>query len=51
MRCVVAKLFRLGAIQLRVGADLVGNVDEACDRIRTAAALGANVVCLPELFR
>ncbi len=32
-------------------ADTAANLDKAADRVREAARAGANVVCLPELFR
>jgi N-carbamoylputrescine amidase len=43
--------FRIGLVQLRVGADPAANIDAAIARIREGAARGAEVVCLPELFR
>ena len=43
--------FRVGLVQLRVGADPAANIDAAIARIREAAARGAEIVCLPELFR
>ncbi len=33
------------------GVDTAENLDKAADRVREAARAGANVVCLPELFR
>jgi N-carbamoylputrescine amidase len=38
-------------LQLRVGADPAANIDAAIARIREGAARGAEIVCLPELFR
>jgi N-carbamoylputrescine amidase len=43
--------FRVGLVQLRVGADPTANIDAAIARIREGAARGAEIVCLPELFR
>jgi N-carbamoylputrescine amidase len=43
--------FRVGLVQMRVGSDPAGNLEAAIARIREGAAGGAQVVCLPELFR
>jgi N-carbamoylputrescine amidase len=43
--------FRVGLVQLRIGADPAANIDAAIARIREGAARGAEIVCLPELFR
>ncbi|MGB7984574.1 MAG: carbon-nitrogen hydrolase [Terracidiphilus sp.] len=43
--------FNVGLVQMRMGADPELNFVSALTRIREAARLGANVVCLPELFR
>jgi N-carbamoylputrescine amidase len=40
----------LGLPQLRCGADPARNLELAVDRIRDAAARGAQIVCTPELF-
>ncbi|MFH0901648.1 MAG: carbon-nitrogen hydrolase [Pseudomonadota bacterium] len=42
---------RLGLIQMQVGADSRENLRAAEQGIRAAAADGADIVCLPELFR
>ena len=42
--------FRLGLIQLAVGANKAANVQRACDKVREAAANGAKVISLPECF-
>ena len=42
---------RIALIQMSCGADTAANLDKAADRIREAARAGANVICLPELFR
>lgn len=43
--------FRLGLVQMRCSTDPAANVRVAEERVRDAAAQGAQVVCLPELFR
>jgi len=43
--------FGVGLVQMRVGADPAENLAAAIERVREAAARGAQVVCLPELFR
>src|SRR5664280_3678502 len=43
--------YKVGLVQMRMGADPEANFASAIERIREAARLGANVVCLPELFR
>ena len=46
-----SRKFNVGLVQMRMGADPKANFAAAVERIREAARLGANVVCLPELFR
>jgi N-carbamoylputrescine amidase len=41
----------LGLIQMQMSADVEHNFARALERIREAARQGAEVVCLPELFR
>ena len=41
---------QLGLVQLRCTADTQKNLAQALDGIRAAAAQGAEIVCLPELF-
>ncbi len=41
----------LGIVQMRCGPDPDANLAHACDMVREAARQGANVICLPELFR
>jgi N-carbamoylputrescine amidase len=41
----------VGLVQMSMGADASDNVRKAAARVRDAAAKGANVVCLPELYR
>jgi N-carbamoylputrescine amidase len=43
--------FRIGLVQMRCGRDPETNLDTAVARVREAAREGAEVVCLPELFR
>ena len=43
--------YTVGLVQMRMGADPEANFASAVEHIREAARLGANVVCLPELFR
>jgi N-carbamoylputrescine amidase len=43
--------FNVGLVQMRMGADPEANFAAAVENIREAARLGANIVCLPELFR
>jgi N-carbamoylputrescine amidase len=42
--------FTLGLIQMRCSDDPSDNLRRACDFLRQAAAQGATVACLPELF-
>ena len=42
---------RVALIQMSMSADPAANLDKAADRIREAARAGAQLVCLPELFR
>ena len=41
----------LGLVQMRCSTDPDDNLRRACEGLREAAARGATVVCLPELFR
>jgi N-carbamoylputrescine amidase len=41
---------RLGLVQMRCGADPADNRVRALEKIRAAAAAGAQIVCLPELY-
>ncbi len=43
--------FRVGLVQMSCGPDPDANLEKAVDRVRSAAREGADVVCLPELFR
>src|SRR5947209_7716037 len=43
--------FTVGLIQMRCVADLEANLENAISGIRKAAQAGAQIICLPELFR
>ena len=43
--------FRVGLVQMRCTSDPAENLERAVARVREAAQRGAQVVCLPELFR
>jgi N-carbamoylputrescine amidase len=43
--------FTIGLVQMRCGPEPEANLDTACARLREAAAAGAQITCLPELFR
>jgi N-carbamoylputrescine amidase len=44
-------VFTLGLVQMRCLSDPAANLERAAAKIREAAARGAEIVCLPELFR
>ncbi len=46
-----ARKYAIALIQMRMGPDPEANFASALERIREAAGMGANIVCLPELFR
>jgi len=46
-----ARKYTVALVQMRMGPDPEANFVAAVRHIREAAALGANIVCLPELFR
>src|SRR6201995_3189115 len=46
-----ARKYKGGLTQMSMGPDPEANFQKALTRIREAAAQGANVICLPELFR
>ncbi len=46
-----ARKFTIALVQMRMGADPEANFDSALGHIREAARRGAQIVCLPELFR
>jgi N-carbamoylputrescine amidase len=43
--------FRVGLVQMRCSSDPDENLKGAASRVREAASRGAQVICLPELFR
>jgi N-carbamoylputrescine amidase len=43
--------FKVALVQMAMSPDPARNLNHAVDRIKEAAAAGADVVCLPELFR
>jgi N-carbamoylputrescine amidase len=43
--------FVVGLVQMRMTADPAANLETAITRVREAAARGARLICLPELFR
>jgi len=45
------KRFPVGLVQMAVSGDPGENLEKGVDRVREAARRGAEVVCLPELFR
>jgi N-carbamoylputrescine amidase len=45
------KLVRVGVVQMRCSDDPAANTDKAVEMAREAIDHGADVVCLPELFR
>jgi N-carbamoylputrescine amidase len=46
-----ARKYTVGLVQMRMGVDPEANFASAVEHIRKAAQLGANIVCLPELFQ
>ncbi|HEX4036966.1 MAG TPA: carbon-nitrogen hydrolase [Acidobacteriaceae bacterium] len=45
------RTFRVGLVQMSCGPDPDANLEKAAERVREAAHAGAEVICLPELFR
>lgn len=43
--------FNVGLLQLQIGENLEANVIHAVEAVREAAQKGANVICLPEIYR
>jgi len=43
--------YKVGLVQMSMGPDPEANLSAALERVREAARRGAQVVCLPELFR
>jgi N-carbamoylputrescine amidase len=46
----MADKFTIGLVQMRSSADTAENLDRAIGKVRDAAAQGAQIICLPELF-
>ncbi|MGD0735769.1 MAG: carbon-nitrogen hydrolase [Terracidiphilus sp.] len=46
-----ARKYKVGLVQMSMGADPEENLAAAVRHVEEAARLGANIVCLPELFR
>ena len=42
---------KIALIQMSCEPDTAANLEKAADRVIEAASLGANIICLPELFR
>lgn len=51
MNPVTSAKFRVGLVQMSCAPDPQANLDRAMEKIREAAARGAQIVCLQELFR
>jgi N-carbamoylputrescine amidase len=47
----LAEKFRVALVQMSAGPDPDKNLERAIDRLQQASAKGAQIVCLPELFR
>jgi N-carbamoylputrescine amidase len=47
----MARSFQIGLVQMAMSADPEDNLERAASRVEEAAARGAEVVCLPEMFR
>jgi N-carbamoylputrescine amidase len=43
--------FKVGLVQMSMSSRPEDNVAKAADRVREAASLGAEIVCLPEMYR
>ncbi len=43
--------YKVGLVQMQMGPDPEANLASAIEHVRKAAHRGANIVCLPELFR
>ena len=46
-----SRKYKVGLIQMSMGPDPAENLARALSKVREAAQQGANVICLPELFR
>jgi N-carbamoylputrescine amidase len=47
----IARSYKIGLVQMSMGPDPEANLESAVRHVREAAARGAKIVCLPELFR
>src|SRR5207249_7773190 len=47
----MASRFKVGLVQMAMSPEPAKNLDRAVARVREARRAGADVVCLPELFR
>jgi N-carbamoylputrescine amidase len=47
----ITREYKVGLVQMSMGPDPEANFAAAIERIREAASSGAQIVCLPELFR
>jgi N-carbamoylputrescine amidase len=43
--------YKIGLVQMSCSPDPDENLEKAVERVREAARMGANIICLPELFR
>ena len=43
--------YKVGLVQMSMSCDLDENLKKAVEFVREAAAKGAKIVCLPEMFR
>jgi N-carbamoylputrescine amidase len=43
--------FRVGLVQMHCGPEPDENLKRACDKVKDAARQGAQIICLPELFK
>ena len=51
MEAVIPPKFTVGLVQTTCAEDTLLNLDRTCEKIREAAAKGAQIICLQELFR
>jgi N-carbamoylputrescine amidase len=48
---MTARKYKVGLVQMRMGPDPEANLESAVKLLRQAAQAGAQVICLPEIFR
>ena len=46
-----ARVYKIGLVQMTMGPGVEANFNRALEQVRAAARQGAQVICLPELFR